>query len=73
MFQTLFSFFLKLVQKYKNVFVRFLVQMKTLKFALAWKSVLGQEFLLEKQIATEFMKKYQKDNLLLEKQMQQIS
>ena len=52
MFQTLFSFFLKLVQKYKNVFVRFLVQMKELKFALAWKGLP-----VGKVDETEFMKK----------------
>ena len=33
LFQPLFKGFLKLGQKYKNIFVGFLVQMKTLKFA----------------------------------------
>ena len=33
LFRPLFKGFLKLVQKYKNIFVRFLVQMKTLKFS----------------------------------------
>ena len=33
LFQPLFKGFLKLGQKYKNIFVSFLVQMKTLKFA----------------------------------------
>ena len=34
LFRPLFKGFLKLGQKYKNIFVGFLVQMKTLKFAL---------------------------------------
>ena len=33
LFRPLFRGFLKLVQKYTNIFVRFLVQMETLKFA----------------------------------------
>jgi hypothetical protein len=33
LFLPLFKGFLKLGQKYKNIFVGFLVQMKTLKFA----------------------------------------
>ena len=34
LFRPLFKGFLKLGQKYKNIFVGFLVQMKILKFAL---------------------------------------
>ena len=42
MFQPLFKGFLKLGQKYKNIFVVFLVQIKTLKFAfkINWPLVL---------------------------------